>query len=77
LLVCSADNHDASECVELTEREYSVCKAICDASDSISFTQLKQATRLHQEVLSRIVRRLVTHGVITKRGDGRYRSAFT
>jgi DNA-binding IclR family transcriptional regulator len=31
---------------------------------------LKQATGLHQEVASRIVRRLVVHGLVKKTADG-------
>ena len=69
-LVCSGDCVD-SECVELTQRESEVCSLICRSEEPISFTQLKQATNFHQEIVSRIVRRLMIHGVV-KRSGTRY-----
>lgn len=75
-LVCCSGNTDRSLCVDLTDRESSVCATICESQQPISFSQLKRDTQLHQEILSRIVRRLVVHGVVRKSDDGRYRSAF-
>jgi DNA-binding HxlR family transcriptional regulator len=69
--VCASHNCDADECVELTSREFSVCDVICSSSQPVSFTQLKASTRLHQEIVSRIVRRLVIHGLVSKAG-GKY-----
>jgi DNA-binding HxlR family transcriptional regulator len=37
----------------------------------MSFSQLKQALGLHQEILSRIVRRLTVHGLVAK-VEGKY-----
>ena len=51
-LVCCAGNCDLSECVELTDRESFVCKAICFSESSVSFSELKRATHVHQEILS-------------------------
>jgi DNA-binding HxlR family transcriptional regulator len=72
---CSSEYVDESQCVELTEREYSVCDMIFRAKESISFSQLKRATELHQEILSRIIRRLTVYGVVKKAANGRYRRA--
>ncbi len=72
-LVCCSSSCDGTECVELTERESSVCGVICGSKGPVSFSQLKRTTQLHQEILSRIVRRLVVHGLVRKEGDGRYR----
>ncbi len=77
VLVCCSGNTDRSQCIELTERESSVCTEICHASEPVSFSELKRKTQLHQEILSRIVRRLVVYGVVKKVEDGRYRRALT
>ena len=76
VLVCSDDNRDLGECVELTAREFSVCSFICHSEGPVSFSQLKKSTELHQEILSRIVRRLVIHGVI-KKEEGRYKRGLS
>jgi len=70
-LVCAAGNCDTSECVELTNRESLVCSIVCQSQEPVSFTRLKEATDFHQEVLSRIVRRLAVHGLV-KKVDGKY-----
>jgi DNA-binding HxlR family transcriptional regulator len=75
VLVCSSDNRDLGQCVELTDREFSVCNIICGSRGPVSFSQLKRYTELHQEILSRIVRRLVIHGVV-KKEEGRYKRAL-
>ena len=74
-LVCRRDNRDLGQCVELTDREFSVCNLICDSQRPVSFSELKKSTELHQEILSRIVRRLVVHGVV-KKEEGRYKGAL-
>jgi DNA-binding HxlR family transcriptional regulator len=75
-LVCCQGNADRDRCIELTDRESSVCKAICFSPEPVSFSQLKRSTQLHQEILSRIVHRLLVHGVVKKEIDGRYRKAL-
>jgi len=70
-LVCAGGKWIPEECVELTDRELSVCDVICSSSQPVSFTQLKQSTDLHQEIVSRVVRRLVVHGLVSK-VDGGY-----
>src|SRR5271154_1506593 len=65
---CSSGRCDPSEAVELTDREFSVCQIICDAEEPVSFMEVKVSSGLHQEIVSRIVRRLVIHGLVTKEG---------
>jgi DNA-binding HxlR family transcriptional regulator len=72
-LMCGPGPCAEEDCVELTERESSICRTICDAPQPISFGELKASTSLHQEVLSRAVRRLIIHGLIRKETDGRYK----
>jgi len=68
----AAEGCGSDECVELTEREFSVCALVCRAGGPVSFNELKRETSLHQEILSRIMRRLTIHGAIEK-VDGGYR----
>lgn len=68
-LVCGSDcSH--SDCVELTDREMSIFKLICDSEDSVSFSLLKRSSNLHQELVSRIIKRLVRHSVVKKTDSG-------
>jgi DNA-binding HxlR family transcriptional regulator len=60
-------------CVELTEKEYKICDTICGSSHPVSFSELKHTSELHQEILSRILKRLQIHQVIEKMDDGKYR----
>ncbi|MDG6915035.1 MAG: MarR family transcriptional regulator [Nitrososphaerota archaeon] len=69
--VCASPDCDPGECVELTEREFALCRIICSSDAPVSFTQLKQSTNLHQELVSRIVKRLQVHGLVSK-VEGRY-----
>jgi DNA-binding HxlR family transcriptional regulator len=70
-LVCASPRCDPDECIELTSREALVCDIVCKAKEPVSFTQLKESTELHQEILSRIVRRLAVYGLVRK-VDGKY-----
>jgi len=70
-LVCDSGKCDPNECVDLTSRESFVCSIVCKSQEPVSFTQLKQSTGLHQEILSRIVRRLAVHRLVRK-VDGKY-----
>lgn len=72
VLVCDSGNRDPGQCIELTEREFSVCTVIYHSQQPVSFTQLRKSTELHQEVLSRIVRRLLVHGAIRRVESGKY-----
>ena len=68
---CNPDACTRDDCVQLTNREASVCMTLCTSNEPMSFSQLKLEVGLHQEILSRIVRRLTIHGLIAK-VDGRY-----
>lgn len=70
VLYCCAPR---GSCVELTQREYAVCNAICSSGGSLTFSQLKEISSFHQEILSRILRRLEVHGLIEKLPAGGYR----
>lgn len=61
-----------SDCLQLTEREASVCSAICASVEPIGFAAIRTKLGYHQEVMSRILRRLVRYGAVEKEG-GRYR----
>ena len=76
VLVCRSGNHDLQQCVELTDRESSVYNFICASQGPASFSQLLKSTALHQEILSRIVQRLVIYNVV-KKEEGGYRRAFS
>jgi DNA-binding MarR family transcriptional regulator len=58
-----------TDCIQLTEREALVCDFVC-SHEVVSFSVLRRATDLHQEVLSRIIKRLVRYGQIRKVGSG-------
>ena len=70
-VACNADSCSGEDCVQLTEREFSVCRLICSSSEPVSFGKLKKSTAFHQEIVSRIVRRLMIHGLV-KRTDAGY-----
>jgi len=61
----------SGECVELTEKEYKVCCIVYRGLRSnIKFSELKKESSLHQEVLSRILHRLIVHELIKKTNGG-------
>ena len=68
---CPAAVCDSPDCLQLTVSEARVCMAICDSEDPVTFSALKTRLGYHQEVISRILRRLVNHGAIEK-SRGRY-----
>jgi DNA-binding HxlR family transcriptional regulator len=61
----------SDDCVQLTDREASVCYRICESLSPVSFSEIKGVLGMHQEVLSRILRRLLTFKLIQKI-DGKY-----
>lgn len=71
---CSVTMCERSECLQLTERESQVCSAVCSSPEPVSFSAMKRSLGYHQEVLARILRRLVTHGAVEK-VEGKYRRA--
>ena len=70
MLACAGHGCTEDDCVDLTEREYLVCDTICKAEHPVSFSELKRTLDLHQEILSRTVRRLIIHGLVKKEDDG-------
>jgi DNA-binding MarR family transcriptional regulator len=48
--------------------------AICSSQEPVAFSTLKTALGYHQEVVSRILKRLMDHGAIEKT-RGRYQRA--
>lgn len=65
---CS-EEYDEVDCLQLTEREAFVCGYIC-SRDVVSFSALRRASNLHQEVLSRIIKRLIRYGQVKKTYSG-------
>jgi DNA-binding MarR family transcriptional regulator len=55
--------------MEFTEREKNVCRIIYD-SEKIRFTDIKKKSGLHQEILSRILKRIGDDCSISKSRDG-------
>lgn len=43
----------------LSDREAMVCRTICEASVPIGFNEIRRRTGLHQEIVSRILKRLL------------------
>ena len=71
---CPVAMCESPDCLQLTERETQVCTTICTSSEPVTFSELKVKLGYHQEVVSRILRRLVNHRAIEK-VSGRYRRA--
>ncbi len=69
---CSAGGCCASDCLQLTEREALVCEAICVSGEPVGFSALRRKLGFHQEIVSRILHRLVHYGAVEK-VSGKYR----
>ena len=69
---CETEDCTDGDCLQLTSREEVVCSTICNSGTPISFSRIKERLGLHQEVLSRILRRLSVYGAVEK-AEGRYR----
>ena len=63
---------DSPDCLQLTEREARVCMTICSSIEPVAFSAVKNKLGYHQEVVSRILKRLVNCGAVEKFG-GKYR----
>jgi len=72
LSCCPVAVCDSPDCLQLTEREAQICMAICSSEEPVAFSALKDRLGYHQEVVSRILKRLVNHGAIEK-FRGKYR----
>jgi DNA-binding MarR family transcriptional regulator len=69
---CPVAMCDGPDCLQLTEREAQVCMAICSSDKPVAFSALRERLGYHQEVVSRILKRLANHGAIEK-FRGKYR----
>lgn len=69
---CPVEMCGNPDCLQLTDRETQLCMAVCTSAEPVAFSTLKRSLGYHQEVVSRILRRLVNHGAIEK-VKGRYR----
>lgn len=63
---CCAAPCDGANCLQLTEREMLVCETVCHSAEPVRFSTVKRSVGLHQELVSRILRRLATYGAIEK-----------
>jgi hypothetical protein len=71
---CSVEGCTGVDCIDLTEREAQGCAVICSSAEPVSFTEVRKVCNFHQSIVSRILRRLVIHGVIEKSVKGYRRS---
>ena len=69
---CDTLDCDSGDCLQLTPREEVICSTVCESGTPLSFSKIKERSGLHQEVLSRILRRLSVYGALEK-VDGNYR----
>jgi predicted transcriptional regulator len=63
---------DSPDCLQLTEREAQVCMTICSSKEPLAFSVVKNRLGYHQEVVSRILKRLVNYRAVEK-FKGKYR----
>jgi DNA-binding HxlR family transcriptional regulator len=63
---CSAAVCSSPDSLQLTERETLVCDAICVSAEPVAFSALRRNLGFHQEVVARILRRLMNYGAIEK-----------
>jgi len=71
-VTCCVASCEGSDCLQLTEREMLVCETVCGSAEPVGFSTVKKSVGLHQELVSRILRRLTTYGAIEK-VQGKYR----
>lgn len=69
---CPVTMCESPDCLQLTERESQVCVTVCSSPEPVAFSAVKQTVGYHQEVVSRILRRLVNYRAIEK-VEGKYR----
>lgn len=69
---CCVTPCESSDCLQLTERESRVCETVCGSAEPMGFSAVKKSVGLHQELVSRILRRLTIYGEIEK-VEGKYR----
>lgn len=52
----------------LSSRDVEVCVLICSSIVPLGFNEIKRTTGFHQEILSRILKRLIFMGNVSKNG---------
>lgn len=50
----------------LSDRDIELCEMICDSPVPLGFNQIRKHTGIHQEKLSRSLKRLVQYGYVLK-----------
>ena len=66
VMCCPSGSRSSSDCLQLTEREARVCMTICNSPEPVTFSAVRATLGYHQEVVSRILKRLMNHGVVEK-----------
>jgi len=69
---CPVAMCDSPDRLQLTEREARVCMTICSSEKPLAFSTVKNSLGYHQEVVSRILKRLMNYGAVEK-FRGKYR----
>ena len=70
--LCCAAACEGNDCLQLTPREMAVCETVCGSTEPLKFSAVKESVGLHQELVSRILRRLTVYGAIEKE-QGKYK----
>lgn len=70
--LCCVSACEGDDCLQLTQREMVVCETVCGSAEPLAFSAVKTTVGLHQELVSRILRRLTVYGAIEK-VQGKYR----
>lgn len=60
------------DCIQLTTREMTVCHTVCSSDLPLGFSAVRRSVGFHQEIVSRILKRLVNYGELEK-VEGKYR----
>ncbi len=72
LMDCASCTCCSTERATIGSREKEALYKIVDMNGKARFNQLKKKTGYHQEILSRVLKRLVWSGYIWKDEDGNY-----
>ena len=70
--LCCVSQCADGDCLQLTDRESTVCETVCLSAEPLRFSEVQRSVGLHQELVSRILHRLVTYGALEKI-QGKYR----
>lgn len=63
--------------VGLNERDINVCQIVCYSKIPMGFNEIRRQTAIHQEILSRILKRLQFRGYIKKIQSKYYRCCYS